>query len=65
MNISPDEKKETIAALDAGAEAGWLKPIIGRELPLSEVAKAHMEIIETKGAQGKMVLTIQLFAFYN
>ncbi|XP_031573088.1 quinone oxidoreductase-like [Actinia tenebrosa] len=58
MNINHEEKKETIAALNAGAEAGWLRPIIGRELSLSEVVQAHTEIIETKGAQGKMVLTI-------
>jgi NADPH2:quinone reductase len=52
------EKKETAFALNGGIEAGWLRPIVGRELPLSEAIKAHREIIESKGAQGKMILTL-------
>ena len=49
---------EASSVIDAGMEAGWISPIIGKEIPLEEATRAHKEIIESKGTQGKMILTI-------
>ncbi|XP_009685096.2 quinone oxidoreductase [Struthio camelus] len=51
-----EERNECAAAVLDGIEAGWLKPRIGSEYPLQDVAKAHEDIIHCSGARGKMVL---------
>ncbi len=43
------------AALVAGLENGTLRPVVGRELPLAEAARAHEAVMEP-GAHGKIVL---------
>jgi NADPH2:quinone reductase len=43
------------AGLEAGFRNGTLKPVIGREFPLKDVAKAH-EAVMAPGAYGKIVL---------
>jgi NADPH2:quinone reductase len=43
------------AALVAGLENGALRPVIGKELPLSQAAQAHRAVMEP-GAFGKIVL---------
>jgi NADPH:quinone reductase len=43
------------AALVAGLANGALRPVIGREFPLAEAAKAHHAVIESR-AYGKIVL---------
>jgi NADPH:quinone reductase len=53
--ISKEELRSIHAALGAGLENGTLKPVIGREMPLAEAAKAHEAILEA-GAHGKIVL---------
>jgi NADPH2:quinone reductase len=53
--ITEAEEKEIHAGLSAGLENGTLRPIIGKELPLSEAARAHKEIVQP-GAFGKIVL---------
>ncbi len=55
-NASPGDKKEIHAALYAGLESGTLRPIINRELPLADAARAH-ELVMRAGAHGKIVLT--------
>jgi NADPH2:quinone reductase len=55
FNVSPRESASIHAALAAGLEAGTLRPIVGRELPLSEAARAHEEVLKP-GAHGKIVL---------
>uniref|UniRef100_UPI003AB021B2 quinone oxidoreductase isoform X3 n=1 Tax=Centroberyx gerrardi TaxID=166262 RepID=UPI003AB021B2 len=55
---TPEEKKECGAALYAGMEAGWLRPVVGRQYSLEMAAQAHHDIIECPGAAGKMVLTV-------
>jgi NADPH:quinone reductase len=55
FNISPQELQSIHAALGAGLEAGTLRPVVGRELPLSEAARAHEEVLKP-GAYGKLVL---------
>lgn len=52
------ETSECAAALCAGMEAGWLKPVIGPEYTLDKVAQAHEDIINSPGASGKMILTM-------
>ncbi len=49
------EFKAIHAALGAGLANGTLTPVVGRELPLAEAAKAHHDIMEKK-AYGKIVL---------
>src|SRR5206468_7975302 len=54
-NTPPKELASIHAALVAGLEQGTLRPVIGKELPLSEAAQAHRAVIEL-GATGKIVL---------
>lgn len=49
------EEKQIHAGLLAGMENGTLGPVVGKELPLSDAARAHKEILE-RGAHGKIVL---------
>ncbi|MCL4504091.1 MAG: NADPH:quinone reductase [Deltaproteobacteria bacterium] len=53
--VTEKEFKAIHAALGAGLANGTLKPVVGRELPLAEAAKAHRDIMEKK-AYGKIVL---------
>ncbi|HKG21657.1 MAG TPA: NADPH:quinone reductase [Blastocatellia bacterium] len=53
---APREKLTGIhSALIAGLECGTLRPVVGKELPLAEAARAHREVMEP-GARGKIVL---------
>lgn len=51
-----EETAECAAALFAGMEAGWLKPVVGPQFPLENASQAHEDIINSPGAAGKMVL---------
>ena len=53
--ITPAEEAEIHAGLIAGLENGTLRPIVGKELPLAQAARAHKEILQP-GAAGKIVL---------
>jgi NADPH2:quinone reductase len=53
--VTPHEEKEIHAGIVAGLENGTLRPVVGKELPLAEAARAHKEILEP-GAAGKIVL---------
>lgn len=53
--ITSAEEADIHAGLIAGLENGTLRPVVGKELPLAEVARAHKEILEP-GASGKIVL---------
>ena len=57
-NISEAEDREINAGIIAGLENGTLRPVVGKELPLAEAARAHREIMEP-GASGKIVLVPQ------
>jgi NADPH2:quinone reductase len=54
-NTPPAELASIHAALVAGLENGTLRPVIGRELPLSDAAQAHCAVMES-GTIGKIVL---------
>jgi NADPH2:quinone reductase len=56
FNVTAPEMVEIHAALIAGLENGTLNPVVGRELPLAEAARAHEAVMEP-GALGKIVLT--------
>jgi NADPH:quinone reductase len=53
--ITPAEEADIHAGLIAGMENGSLRPVVGKEIPLAEAARAHKEILEP-GAAGKIVL---------
>jgi NADPH:quinone reductase len=55
FNATAKEKASIHAALGAGFENGTLTPVIGRELPLAEAARAHEQVM-APGAHGKIVL---------
>ncbi|XP_012578121.1 PREDICTED: quinone oxidoreductase isoform X2 [Condylura cristata] len=54
-----EEFRQCAAALQAGIEIGWLRPVIGSQYPLEKVAQAHENIIYGSGATGKMILLLQ------
>lgn len=55
MQATERENLSIHSAIRAGLENGTLRPVIGQEMPLSEAARAHHEIME-KSAFGKIVL---------
>jgi NADPH2:quinone reductase len=57
FNSSPSELAAIHSALRAGLSSGALHPIVGREMPLTEAARAHEAVMEP-GALGKIVLVV-------
>jgi len=53
--VTSAEEADIHAGLFAGLENGTLRPVVSRELPLADAARAHKEILEP-GAAGKIVL---------
>jgi NADPH:quinone reductase len=53
--ITEQEVKEIYAGVNAGLSNKTLNPVVGKEIPLAEAARAHKEILEP-GAAGKIVL---------
>ncbi|KAJ8406305.1 hypothetical protein AAFF_G00305360 [Aldrovandia affinis] len=53
-----EERAECAAALFAGMDSGWLKPVVGPQYTLDKASQAHEDIINSPGASGKMVLTM-------
>ena len=51
----PAETAEMNAGIIAGLENGTLRPVVGKQIPLGEAARAHKEVMEP-GATGKIVL---------
>ena len=59
MFIEQEEYATMAAALDKGAEAGWLRPVVAEEFPLADAAAAQSEVIQHKlGSAGKLILSI-------
>lgn len=58
FSMSQSELQEANAAIQAGIKNKWLKPIVGKTFPLAKASEAHDEIINGKGAVGKIVLTV-------
>jgi len=55
LNANENQMLGIHAAIAAGLENSTLRPVVTREFPLSDAAKAHREIMETS-AGGKIVL---------
>ena len=55
FNIPDADRAVVHAALLAGLENGTLRPVIGRELPLSAAPESHVAVM-SPGARGKIVL---------
>jgi len=55
FNTTDIDRVEIHAALVAGLENGTLNPVVGREFPLADAARAHEAVMEP-GALGKIVL---------
>lgn len=53
--LTPAEEADVHAGLIAGLENGTLRPVVGKEIPLAEASRAHVEILQP-GAAGKIVL---------
>jgi NADPH:quinone reductase len=58
FNASARELASMHAAFVAGMENGTLRPVVSRELPLADAARAHHEVMETS-TLGKIVLVAQ------
>ncbi|XP_068739259.1 uncharacterized protein [Montipora capricornis] len=52
-----DEKQDMAVAVGAGLQKGFLSPVVGKEYDLSQAPEAHKDIIENKGAKGKLVIS--------
>jgi NADPH2:quinone reductase len=57
FNASDRDMAEVHDALVAGLSTGTLNPVINREMPLADAARAHEAVMEP-GAHGKIVLVI-------
>jgi NADPH:quinone reductase len=55
LNLSDVERSRIHSALGAALETGVARPVIGKELPLAEAARAHEEVLQP-GSYGKIVL---------
>jgi NADPH:quinone reductase len=55
FNATDHDVAEIHAALVAGLDNGTLNPVVGREMPLADAAKANVAVMEP-GALGKIVL---------
>jgi len=55
FNADAAELRQIHAGIAAGLENGTLNPVVGKELPLADAAKAHVAVMEP-GAYGKIVL---------
>jgi NADPH2:quinone reductase len=53
--VTETEEQEIHAGLTAGMSNGTLRPVVGKELPLAEAARAHKEVMESH-AFGKIIL---------
>ncbi|XP_074077268.1 quinone oxidoreductase isoform X1 [Macrotis lagotis] len=55
---STEDFLQSLAALLAGIETGWLQPVIGPNYLLENASQAHEDIINNQGASGKMILVM-------
>ena len=55
FNATREDLEEIHAGIVAGLENGALNPVIAKEFPLADAAKAHVAVMES-GALGKIVL---------
>lgn len=56
-NSTPEERQAAVDALLDGISKGWVNPVVAKEYKFEEAPQAHHDIIHTKGAMGRLVLT--------
>ena len=54
--ITEAENTEIHAGIIAGLDNGTLRPVVGSEIPLKDAAQAHVDVMKSSGAFGKIVL---------
>lgn len=54
--ITDPEATDIHAGIIAGLENSTLRPIVGAEFPLKDAAQAHVDVMKSSGAFGKIVL---------
>ena len=54
-NTTPEAWTRAYSAIEAGLAGGTLNPLVSKELPLAEAARAH-ELVMQPGARGKIAL---------
>ncbi|XP_065198500.1 quinone oxidoreductase-like [Sycon ciliatum] len=59
FHTTPEEYVTSYAAIQAAVDSGHVRPVIGKRFPLGESPAAHDDIINTSGALGKLVLTVE------
>ncbi|GAB6025151.1 hypothetical protein CHUAL_010574 [Chamberlinius hualienensis] len=50
------EWKLMTAGISGGIEAGYIKPVIDKQYSIDDVTKAHVDVINSTGAKGKLIL---------
>ncbi|XP_049785712.1 quinone oxidoreductase-like isoform X1 [Schistocerca cancellata] len=56
-NSTSEERQAAIDNLLDGIAKGWVNPAVAKEYKFEEASQAHHDIIHTKGATGRLVLT--------
>ena len=59
MGATPEEERETWAALEAGLATGVLRPVAGPAFALADAAAAHVEVLDHAhggGSSGKVII---------
>jgi len=54
--ITEADATDVHAGINAGLENGTLRPVVGSEIPLKNAAQAHIDVMKSSGAFGKIVL---------
>lgn len=60
-NLLQEEWAETHAGISEGLQAGWIKPVVGKEYTMEESGLAHEEVINNSGTFGKKVIVMWPF----
>ena len=58
FGATPDKKPGCLLKVSVGAERGFVKPIVGARFPLERASDA-LELIDGRGATGKVVLDVR------
>lgn len=59
LTSTPEEWAELTSGVVTGVAAGWVKPVVDKVYDLEQAGQAHHDIINSKGAKGKLVVKVQ------
>ena len=54
-----EEWAQSAAEIEEGLSAGWLRPFVDKAYTLDQTDQAHRDIINSKGAKGKLVIHVE------